>query len=100
MQSNIRFKRGNFSNLPTSAPSGTPLWCNDTHELYIGTGNSVAKVASSSSSGGGSSSSATVSYDSITKTLIFGNSSYESDSYTKDEIDNMFGDIESLLQEI
>lgn len=33
----IQFKRGKKSELPTSAPSGTPLWCEDSHELYIGT---------------------------------------------------------------
>lgn len=33
----IQFKRGKKSELPSSAPSGTPLWCEDSHELYVGT---------------------------------------------------------------
>jgi len=41
---NIRLRRGKKSELPTSAPSGTPLWCEDTKELYVGTDNGVAKV--------------------------------------------------------
>ncbi len=44
MEVNIQFKRGTKINLPASAPNGMPLWCEDTKELYIGTGNSVAKV--------------------------------------------------------
>ena len=40
----IRFKRGNKADLPKSATSGTPLWCEDTKELYIGDGNGVSKV--------------------------------------------------------
>lgn len=42
--SSIRFKRGNKADLPQSASSGTPLWCEDSQELYVGTGNGVAKV--------------------------------------------------------
>ncbi|MBR2526849.1 hypothetical protein IKE67_10350 [bacterium] len=41
---NIRLRRGKKSELPTSAPSGTPLWCEDTKELYVGTDNGIAKV--------------------------------------------------------
>lgn len=41
---NIRLRRGKKSELPSNAPSGTPLWCEDTKELYIGTDNGVAKV--------------------------------------------------------
>lgn len=41
---NIRLRRGKKSELPTNAPSGTPLWCEDTKELYIGTDNGVSKV--------------------------------------------------------
>jgi len=41
MGTNIRIRRGKKANLPTSAPSGMPLWCEDTKELYIGTGNGV-----------------------------------------------------------
>ena len=44
MEVNIQFKRGTKINLPASAPNGMPLWCEDTKELYIGTGNSIAKV--------------------------------------------------------
>ena len=42
--SSIKFKRGNKADLPKSAPSGTPLWCEDTHELYLGTNDGVKKV--------------------------------------------------------
>ena len=41
----IKFKRGNKADLPQSAPSGTPLWCEDSHELYMGTGNGVTKAS-------------------------------------------------------
>ena len=41
MATNIRIRRGNKANLPRSAPSGMPLWCEDTKELYIGTGSGV-----------------------------------------------------------
>lgn len=41
MGTNIRIRRGKKANLPSSAPSGMPLWCEDTQELYIGTGNGV-----------------------------------------------------------
>lgn len=74
MSHNIQFKRGLKENLPTSAPVGTPLWCTDTQELYIGTGDGVV--------------------------LIKGESSSSSESYSKEEIDTMLGDIESLLQEV
>ena len=46
MPTDIRFKRGLQSDLPTSAPSGTPLWCEDSGTLYIGTGETVKKVGS------------------------------------------------------
>lgn len=42
----IRFRRGNKTNLPASAPSGTPLWCEDSKEFYMGTGTGVQKVGS------------------------------------------------------
>lgn len=48
MSKNIRFKRGNKTKLPSSAPSGMPLWCEDTEELYIGTGNGRSKVGGDS----------------------------------------------------
>ena len=43
MPTQIRLRRGNKSDLPTSAPSGMLLWCEDTQELYMGTGDSVIK---------------------------------------------------------
>ena len=76
MANKIQFKRGLKTNLPSSADAGMPLWCTDTHELYIGTGNGVALV------GGTSGSSTPV------------------DAYTKAEIDAMFEDIETLLSEV
>lgn len=45
MNANIRFKRGLKSNLPTSAPGGTPLWCTDTKELFMGTDDGVSKIS-------------------------------------------------------
>ena len=102
MSRNIRFKRGNSTDLPTSAPAGTPLWCTDTHELYIGTGNSVAKITSASGSGGGSSNvpQTSVEYDSENQMLVFSAGNYSSPSYSKTEIDSLIGDIESLLREV
>ena len=44
MGNKIQFKRGLKNNLPSSADVGMPLWCTDTQELYIGTGNGVSKV--------------------------------------------------------
>lgn len=44
----IRFRRGNKANLPISAPSGMPLWCEDTKELYMGTDDSVAPISGAS----------------------------------------------------
>jgi len=41
---NIRFRRGNKADLPDLAPSGLPLWCEDTKELYIGTDSGVSPV--------------------------------------------------------
>lgn len=41
MGTHIRLSRGNKANLPKSAPSGMPLWCEDTKELYIGTGDGI-----------------------------------------------------------
>lgn len=72
MTGNLQFRRGNKVNLPNSAPSGMPLWCEDSKELYIGTGNGISKIEGS------------------------GNST----SYSKEEINNMIGDIESLLSEV
>lgn len=40
----IRFRRGNKADLPSLAPSGLPLWCEDTKELYIGTDSGVTPV--------------------------------------------------------
>ena len=44
---NSKFKRGLKQNLPVTAQVGMPLWCTDTHELYIGTGSGVAKIGDS-----------------------------------------------------
>ena len=44
MANKIQFMRGLKTNLPSSADVGMPLWCTDTQELYIGTGNGVVKV--------------------------------------------------------
>ena len=44
MSNKIQFKRGLKANLPTSAEAGMPLWCTDTQELYIGTGNEVVNI--------------------------------------------------------
>ena len=61
MANKIQFKRGLKTNLPNSADVGMPLWCTDTKELYIGTGNGVSKVGGTdNSSGSGSSSESTV----------------------------------------
>lgn len=109
---NLQFKRGLKTNLPTSATSGTPLWCTDTKELYIGTGTGVERVGSIINTES-EPSSTSVSYDAQNKKLILGDTELVSesyskdeidemlgDSYTKDEIDSMFDDIETLLQEI
>lgn len=73
MANKIQFKRGLKSNLPVKADVGMPLWCTDTEELYIGTGDGVSKV---------------------------GGNSTNTDTYSKSEIDTKLGDIESLLKEI
>lgn len=44
MGTNIRIRRGAKKDLPASAPSGMPLWCEDAQELYIGTGNGLKKI--------------------------------------------------------
>lgn len=44
MTGNLQFRRGLKTNLPASAPSGMPLWCTDTKELFIGTETGVQKV--------------------------------------------------------
>ena len=43
----IRFRRGNKINLPILAPSGMPLWCEDSKEFYIGTGDNIQKIGGS-----------------------------------------------------
>ena len=40
----IRFRRGDKQNLPESAPSGMPLWCEDSKELYMGTNEGIIPV--------------------------------------------------------
>ena len=75
MANKIQFKRGLKQNLPSSADVGMPLWCTDTKELYIGTGNGVSKVGGSDDSSGSSSgvtAQISVSYDSENQMLIFG----------------------------
>ncbi|WP_418921761.1 hypothetical protein, partial [Brevibacillus brevis] len=37
----IKFKRGKETNLPSSAPTGEPLFTTDTHKLFIGTGTGI-----------------------------------------------------------
>jgi len=49
----IRFRRGNKANLPELAPSGMPLWCEDTKELYLGTGDDVHLIGSSNTNSAG-----------------------------------------------
>lgn len=44
-RSNIRFWRGNYVDLPQIATAGMPLWCVDTRELFIGTGDGVVPAA-------------------------------------------------------
>lgn len=41
MGTQIRIRRGKKADLPPKAPSGMPLWCEDTKELYIGTGDGI-----------------------------------------------------------
>ncbi|MCD8024889.1 MAG: hypothetical protein LUE64_05090 [Candidatus Gastranaerophilales bacterium] len=75
MDVSIQFKRGNFENLPESALSGMPLWCEDTNELYIGTGSGIAKVGStettSSSDNTTDTSDLDETYEKIEKTILF-----------------------------
>jgi hypothetical protein len=40
----IQIKRGAKANLPATAPDGQPLFCEDTKELFVGTGTGVAQV--------------------------------------------------------
>lgn len=40
----IKLRRGNKADLPASAPSGVPLWCEDTKELYIGTDSGITPI--------------------------------------------------------
>lgn len=88
MTVNIQFKRGNKSDLPESADSGTPLWCEDTQELYIGTGDGVAAV------GTGTSTESPAVVTSISETS------------TDDEVPSakcvydLIGEIETLLSEV
>jgi len=41
----IRFKRGMKDNLPVSADAGEPLFTEDTHEMFIGTGDGIVPVS-------------------------------------------------------
>ena len=44
MTTHIRFRRGFKNDLPSYAPSGMPMWCEDTQELYLGTGTGLVQV--------------------------------------------------------
>jgi len=44
MGTHIRFRRGLKKDLPASAPSGMPLWCEDEKELYIGTDDGLKQI--------------------------------------------------------
>jgi Major tropism determinant N-terminal domain len=41
----IKLKRGLKANLPSAASAGEPLFTTDTHELFVGTGESVVPIA-------------------------------------------------------
>lgn len=90
---NLQFKRGLKSNLPASAPSGMPLWCTDTKELYIGTETGVEKVGNDASESGN----ANIDINIVTNV--------SSDS-TDDEIPSakcvydLIGNIENLLRSV
>ncbi|GEC89779.1 hypothetical protein [Brevibacillus brevis] len=43
----IKLKRGLKANLPSAASAGEPLFTIDTHELFVGTGESVVPIAAS-----------------------------------------------------
>ncbi|RAT97930.1 hypothetical protein [Brevibacillus sp. Leaf182] len=43
----IKLKRGLKANLPSAASAGEPLFTTDTHELFVGTGESVVPIAAS-----------------------------------------------------
>lgn len=43
----IKLKRGLKANLPLAASAGEPLFTTDTHELFVGTGESVVPIAAS-----------------------------------------------------
>lgn len=90
MTGNLQFKRGLKSNLPTSAPSGMPLWCTDTKELYVGTETGVIKVGSNSSTQTGGTdtdfSEILLPYEKINKQIIFPTAEPTS-SRIDDEID-------------
>lgn len=87
---NIKFKRGLKSNLPSAVPSGMPLWCEDSKELYIGTGDSVTKVSGSEGSG-------TVSGDLVTK---LSSESTDAQYPSAKCVYDLIGDIEQLLSEV
>ncbi|MFC8687326.1 hypothetical protein [Brevibacillus porteri] len=43
----LKLKRGLKANLPSAALAGEPLFTTDTHELFVGTGESVVPIAAS-----------------------------------------------------
>lgn len=85
----IKFRRGQKIKLPSSAPSGMPLWCEDTKELYIGTGNSVAKVSVDEIS--------TNKYELVTSISA---SSTDTQYPSAKCVYDLIGDIETLMSEI
>lgn len=91
MEVNIQFKRGTKINLPDSAPNGMPLWCEDTKELYIGTGSSVVKV---NGSDGGET---TSKYDLVTS---LSESSTDMQYPSAKCVYDLIGNIETLLSEV
>lgn len=45
MSDKIKFKRGPKAAIPKIADIGEPLYCTDTNELYVGTGDGVQLLA-------------------------------------------------------
>lgn len=45
MSDKIKFKRGPKKALPEVAELGEPLYCTDTNELFVGTGDGVQMLA-------------------------------------------------------
>lgn len=45
MSDKIKFKRGPKAAIPRVADIGEPLYCTDTNELFVGTGNGIKLLA-------------------------------------------------------